>query len=166
MNFPKGHMAALLIWLALSAAAYTYFDARQKPTVATARERGRGEVVIPRSRDGHYYVQGAINAQPVTFLVDTGASSVSVGVATARAAGLPQGAVAHFQTAGGDVPGEMVTGATVEAGGIEVRGLSVGVIPALDGEVPALLGQNFLRRVEVVQSGDRMVLRVRPSGGS
>lgn len=156
---PWGHLTALAIWIALSGALYLYFDAYHKPTVAVADAAAGGDgVTIPRSRDGHYYVRGAINGHPVDFMVDTGAGAVSVSHEIARRAGLPRGAPARFMTANGDVMGEMVPGQTVEAGGIVVQGLSVGV--GLHGEV-ALLGQNFLRKVEVVQSNDKMVLRVR-----
>ncbi|MGH8684378.1 MAG: retroviral-like aspartic protease family protein, partial [Nitrosospira sp.] len=72
--------------------------------------------------------------------------------------GLPGGMPASFSTANGTVMGEIVSGQTIEAGGIVVKGLSVGV--GMAGDM-ALLGQNFLRRVDVLQSDDKMVLRVR-----
>src|SRR2546423_8849575 len=37
-----------------------------------------GPIVIERSYDQHFYVQGAINGHPVTFMADTGATVVSV----------------------------------------------------------------------------------------
>ena len=96
-------------------------------------------------------------------MIDTGASVVSVGERVARAADLPKGAVARFQTAGGEVTGEMVTGVAVEAAGIRVEGLRVAVGPDLGPGNIALLGQNFLRRIEVTQSDDQMVLRLKGS---
>lgn len=165
-RIPWGHLFALTAWVAIFAALYLYFDARLKPRVAVASGAAlaQGEVVIPRSPDGHYYVAGAINGQPVTFLVDTGASTVSVSRAFARQAGLPKGTPADFQTAGGPVSGEMVSGVSVEAAGIRVDGISVGVgIHSADRQA-ALLGQNFLRKVELVQSGDRMIFRLRKAG--
>jgi aspartyl protease family protein len=160
MNRGIGYGAALAIWLALSALAYFFFQSQERPAVAVlASAGGGGQIVIPRSRDGHYYVEGAINGHPVTFMVDTGASVVSIGQGMARAAGLPRGAAARFQTAGGDVSGEIVTGVTIEVAGIRIEGLRVAVGPELGAGSTALLGQNFLRRVEVVQQGDRMTLR-------
>lgn len=157
-HLPLGHITALVIWIAISGTIYLYFDAREKPTIAVA-DVGLtgGEVIIPRSRDGHYYVRGSINGHSVDFMVDTGASMVSIGRGIARSAGLPSGMPASFSTANGTVMGEIVSGQTVEAGGIVVKGLSVGV--GVVGDV-ALLGQNFLRRVDVLQSGDKMVLRI------
>ncbi|MGH8763490.1 MAG: retropepsin-like aspartic protease family protein [Nitrosospira sp.] len=148
-----------MIWITISGAIYLYFDARQKPTIAVASVGlTGGEVTIPRSRDGHYYVRGSINGQPVDFMVDTGASIVSIGRGIAQRTGLPSGMPTSFSTANGTVMGEVVSGQTIEAGGIVVKGLSVGV--GMGGDL-ALLGQNFLRKVDVLQSGDKMVLRIR-----
>ena len=135
-----------------------FFDARQGPIIAAAKNGVVGEVVIPRSPDGHYYVQGSINGYPIDFMVDTGASVVSVSKEFSREASLPNGSPANFSTAGGVVTGEVISGQTVQAGGIAVNGLSVSV--GMHGRM-ALLGQNFLRRIDVIQSNDRMILKVR-----
>lgn len=55
----------------------------------------------------------------------------------------------------------MVANQTVEAGGIRVTSLRVGVGLRMIAKDPALLGQNFLRYVDVIQSADRMVLRMK-----
>jgi aspartyl protease family protein len=155
-----GHLAALAAWTALSGGAYLYFDARQKPIIVTARaDLGGGQVVIPRSRDGHYYIRGAIGGHAVDFMVDTGASIVSISRSVARQANLPAGIPANFSTAGGAVAGEIVPGQIVDAGGITIEGLSVGV--GVHGDI-GLLGQNFLRNVDILQLEDKMVLRTRP----
>lgn len=162
-RLPWGHITALVIWVIISGAIYLYFDARQKPTIAIASAGlTGGEVTIPRSRDGHYYVQGSINGQAVDFMVDTGASIVSIGRGIAQRIGLPNGLPASFSTANGTIMGEIVSEQTIEAGGIIVEGLSVGVGVGVGvgGDI-ALLGQNFLRRLDVLQSGDKMVLRIR-----
>lgn len=151
-----GHISVLVIWIAIFTVVYLYFDAQQKPKIAVA-DAGRGEIVIPRSRDGHYYVRGAINGYPVDFMVDTGASVVAISSELARAANLPSGTPANFSTAGGMVAGEIVSGQTIEAGGIRVHGLSVSV--GLHGDM-ALLGQNFLRKLDVIQSNDTLIMRV------
>jgi aspartyl protease family protein len=152
-------ISVLLIWIAIFGAFFLYFDTRQGPTIAIAKEGvAQGEVVIPRSSDGHYYVRGSINGYPIDFMVDTGASIVSVSKEFSRVANLPSGAPANFSTAGGVVTGEIISGQIVEAGGIAVNGLSVSV--GMHGRM-ALLGQNFLRRIDVIQSNDEMILRVR-----
>ncbi len=158
-HIPLGHIVALTIWIIISTAIYLYFDARQKPTIAVASaDLASGQIIIPRSIDGHYYVRGAINGHPVDFMVDTGASIVSISHDIALSTGLPGGIPANFLTANGTVMGRIVSGQTIEAGGIVVEGLNIGI--GVGGNI-ALLGQNFLRKVDVLQSGDKMVLRVR-----
>ncbi len=153
-----GHFFALAIWIAIFSAIYVYLDAWQKPEIVVARaDLTGGEVVIPRSRDGHYYVRGAINGYPVDFMVDTGASIVSISHDIAQRAGLGEGMQANFITASGTVMGKVIPGQTIEAGGIALQGLSIGV--GIHGNI-GLLGQNFLRKVDVLQSGDEMVLRI------
>lgn len=152
-------ITVLVIWVAIFSVAYIFFDSQQKPKIATGKDGGMfGKIVIPRSLDGHYYVRGAINGYPVDFMVDTGASVVSVSGSLARKANLPNGVSANFSTAGGVVMGEVVSGLTVEVGGIIVNGINVSV--GIQGNV-ALLGQNFLRKVDVLQSNDTMTLRLR-----
>ncbi|MCB1936509.1 MAG: clan AA aspartic protease [Nitrosomonas sp.] len=154
----RSFINVLIIWIAIFSAVYFYFNTKLEPKVSVARHNSvAGEVTIPRSWDGHYYIQGSINGYPIIFMVDTGATVVSVGAEFARNAKLPKGRPANFTTAGGMVQGEMVYDQTVEAGGIAVNGLQVSV--GLPGDM-ALLGQNFLRNIDVIQSNDMMTLRV------
>ncbi|MEO7320421.1 MAG: retropepsin-like aspartic protease [Nitrosospira sp.] len=72
-------------------------------------------------------MRGKINGHPMDFMVDTGASTVSISRDIALNAHLPRGMPATFLTANGPVRGEIVSGQTIEAGGIVVEGLSVGI---------------------------------------
>jgi aspartyl protease family protein len=115
-----------------------------------------GPVVIERSYDQHFYVQGAINGHPVTFMVDTGATMVSVNEELARKIGLSSGVAAAFDTAGGRVAGRIVPQATVQVGGIRVADIRVGIT----GSGPPLLGQNFLNKIDLRQSPQRMTMQL------
>lgn len=167
-RFPWGHITALILWLVIFGAMYWFLDAKMQPQVATVTslDMARGEIVIQRSRDGHYYVGGSINGRPLTFMVDTGASTVVVSADLAARIGLTRGVPAAFKTAGGMVWGETVSDQAIEAGGIQLKGLRVGVVGQMDLRDYALLGQNFLRYVDVIQSGDQMILRVKNSSGA
>ncbi len=151
------HYIAALIWVALLGIAYVVIDGQIKPKVATAVNET--VIDIPRSRDGHYYIAGTINAQAVTFLVDTGASTVAINADVARRIGLSGGRPVNIGTAGGVSMGREVTGQTVTLGGITIRDIRIVVLPGMPGE--ALLGQNVLRHLDVVQSSDRMTLRAK-----
>lgn len=159
MNLAGKHYFAALIWCALLGIAYVVIDYQIRPKVAVAVTET--VIDIPRSRDGHYYVAGTINGQAVTFLVDTGASTVSVNSAVARRIGLSGGHPVNIGTAGGVSLGHEITGQTVTLGGITIRDVRVVVLSGMPGD--ALLGQNVLRHLDVVQSSDRMTLRAKGS---
>jgi aspartyl protease family protein len=116
------------------------------------------EIEIPVARDGHYYMQGAVNGVPITFMVDTGATYVSVSAKFAATARLPEGIRGQFSTANGPAEGRIVKDQAVAAEGFKVSGLSVAVMPM--GSKQGLLGQNFLRRFEVSQSAGVMRLKL------
>lgn len=152
-----GPLLILLFWLVVMAALYAVMRQVLKPPPLTVSVTG--ELVIPRARDGHFYVRGQVQGQPVTFLVDTGASLVVVSQEFARTAGMAPGEAATFRTASGELQGRIVNGVTVSVGPASVTGTRVGV--GLVGPDPsmALLGQSFLSRFDIVLSGDNMVLR-------
>lgn len=151
------HYIAAIVWSLLLGGLYVTIDRQMQPKVATASDAT--VIDIPRSRDGHYYVAGSINQSPLTFMVDTGASTVAVSTAVARKIGLPRGRPVSIGTAGGTSPGEEVSGQTVTLGGITIRDIRIVVLPGMPGE--ALLGQNVLRHLDVMQSSDRMMLKAK-----
>jgi aspartyl protease family protein len=158
----NGHLVAAIVWVVIVMAGYLLFDhlSAPEPVVRTS-DSGRHEIIVPVARDGHYYLEGAVNGQPVTFLVDTGASYVSVSADVARRANLPKGATGLFTTANGSVEGRIARAQSVRADIFEISGINVAVMPGR-GEF-GLLGQNFLRYFSVSQSGGKLVLRMRDS---
>lgn len=148
------------VWFGLIAAGFfiaDHFTAPAPVHVGALREGAR-EIAISASRDGHYYIDGAINGVPLRFMIDTGATYVSVDADFARAARLPKGVRGYFSTANGDVEGEIVKNQDVSVDAFHVSGLSVAVTPAQS--TVGLLGQNFLRHFEVSQSDGVLRLRV------
>lgn len=158
---PQWHFRALLFWIALMSVLYFAFDTYLAPKVVKVSGPATGEIVIPRSGDGHYYLAGSINGQPVTFLIDTGATVVAISRQLAATAGVPRGEPTTFHSANGTQMGELVANQTVEAGGLVVSNIAVGVGVDLGKDDHALLGQNFLRRVSMIQRDDTLTLRVR-----
>lgn len=157
-----GALGIVAFWLVVMGLLYWAMERWLEPPAV--RVTAEGELLIPRHADGHFRVAGSINGEPVLFLVDTGASVVSVGEALARRAGLEGGEPAQFRTAGGVRAGRMVRADEVALqGGLVVRGLRVGVGLELGGgsDAQGLLGQNFLQHFEVRMDRDSMLLRPR-----
>ena len=159
----KGHVIATAVWLGLIGAGNLLFQQMTRPTVVRSCDSPNGvaEVTATVSPDGHFYIDGAVNGATVRFMVDTGASYVTLGVADANQARLSGGVAARFDTAGGTIDGKVFRDQVVRADCLEVGGATVAVNPLL-GDV-ALLGQNFLRHFEVVQRDRQLVLRRRPN---
>ncbi|SCK13015.1 clan AA aspartic protease, TIGR02281 family [Variovorax sp. HW608] len=126
--------------------------------LVAARTACAASVAIPVGADGHYRMQGAINGVPVSFLVDTGASSVSVSEELAMRANLVGGAPIRLWTAAGVRTGRLVAGVGLSAGPFHLSNVTVAVSPGLPGD-EALLGQSFLRGFVVVMDGAQMILR-------
>lgn len=161
----RGAWGIVAFWLALLSGMYLVFDhveSRKQATLA-AQVSAAGELVIPRGRDGHFRVPGTVNGQPVQFLVDTGASLVTVSDGLAQAAGLRGGQPASFKTANGELPGRVVRGVPVEAGGLHLGSVNVAVGLVGRDENMALLGQNFLYRFDISIGRNEMTLKPRPS---
>jgi len=120
-----------------------------------------GEVVLQRNRAGHYVADGEVNGERVTFLLDTGATQVALSTSLARELRLERGPSVTLQTAAGPVQGYMVRLDSVRLAGIEMR--DVGALVS-DGLEPGLvlLGMNFLKRLEMIQRGDQLILKPMP----
>lgn len=159
----RSTVALLAFWLLLGGAlwwGFSWWEGRQRAALEPYTQTS-GELVIPRQRDGHFYVRGEINHQPVNFLVDTGASSVAISSALARAAQLPEGRAITVSTANGTRAAQLVHGVPVKAGTLVHNDTSVTTGLDIGNADGALLGQSFLRHFDVQILSDRMVIRAR-----
>lgn len=154
-----GPLAIVVFWMVVMGGLYLAMTHYLKPKSVTVS--ATGELTIPRDRDGHFYARGSINDQPVTFLVDTGASLVTVSEALAGSAGLGRGVPTVFQTANGTLNGRIVTDVAVTVGPLTVSGIRVGVGLVGDAQEKALLGQSFLARFDITLFKYQMVLKAR-----
>ncbi len=102
-----------------------------------------GDTLRVRMReDGHFWVAGRINGVAVDFLVDSGATTTSIGADVAAAAGLEPGLRRDWiETANGTIVMPRVTAERFEVGGLARDDLSVSINPNNGVNV---LGMNFL----------------------
>ena len=118
----------------------------------------RSQVTLAAGPGGHFIGEGAINGNPVRFVVDTGATTVALPAGEALRLGVDyrNGRRGVSNTAGGMVPVYGVTLDTVRLGAIELR--SVAAVVFEQGLDTPLLGMSFLSRVEMRREGETMTL--------
>lgn len=119
------------------------------------------ETTLHADANGHFVTQGAVNGATVKFLVDTGASLVSMGASDARRAGI------DYRK--GEPVGTMTANGPTQVWRVKLNNVRVGdvVLHDVDGAVHpqdmpfALLGMSFLKRMEMQREGERLQLRQR-----
>lgn len=113
--------------------------------------RGYEELIqIPRSRDGHYWVDLSIQGSSVRFMVDTGASQTTLSYKAAQDIGFMSDDLIYDQpvrTANGVTRMANITLNNMSLGSIELY--EVPVIVAGRGQMSvSLLGMSFLNRLK------------------
>lgn len=116
---------------------------------------------LQADKSGMYQLDGTINNQPINFLVDTGATFVSLNSNQAGRLGIDfkrVGKPVKMSTASGLDTAFMVNLASVKVGGIELRDIQA-VVSEGDYPTQALLGMSFLNKLEMNRSADTMTLK-------
>ncbi len=110
---------------------------------------------------GHFTTIGTVNGATMRFLVDTGASFISLGASDARRANidLNKAQPGMSMTANGPVPVWRVKLNTVKVGDVTLNDVDAAV-HNIDLPV-VLLGMSFLSRMEMKRDGETMTLRKR-----
>jgi aspartyl protease family protein len=121
------------------------------------------ELVLQRNRAGHYVAPGAINGRSVVFLLDTGASVVSVPAHQAAALDLVPGAPQRVITANGEVSVRATRIEALSLGPFRLHNVRAHLNPGLSGDA-VLLGMSALRQLEFTQRGDTLILRAMTGG--
>lgn len=116
-------------------------------------------VTLKRNRAGHFKAPGRINGEPVTFLLDTGATYVAVPAELAKRLGLAPGRRAWFNTANGRVEGNLTQLDEVALGGIRMRNVQGSISPGMERDT-VLLGMSFLNQLAIEIRGGEMVLKL------
>ena len=115
-------------------------------------------VVLTADARGHFLPTGSINGTTVRFLVDTGASMISIGANDARRIGIDPGKGERgiTSTANGQAVVSRVKLNTVRVGDIVLHNVDALVH---QNDLPVtLLGMSFLNRMEMQRNGDTMTL--------
>jgi len=116
-------------------------------------------VTLVADNRGHFLTPGSINGSGTQFLVDTGATAVSMSAAEARKLGIKylSGQLVNMSTAAGVVSAYRITLNSVKVGDITLNQVD-GMVLDGPGMPITLLGMSFLTRVEMKREGSTMTL--------
>jgi aspartyl protease family protein len=154
-----------LIGATSEAAIFEVGGKRQTLTLGQGISSGGGPIGAQRAllqadTGGHFITTVVVNGVSMRFLVDTGATVVTMGTAAARRAGINYlaGQKAVMQTANGNTTAYRVKLDTVRLGDITLSNVDGAVVEGnVMGEL-GLLGMSFLNRLEMRRDGQTMTL--------
>jgi aspartyl protease family protein len=153
--------AAWVLGFVLLALVFTeILDHQNNPnqSVSTLDTGEYREIVLTRSRNGHYLLNGEVNRRQVTFLVDTGATMTAVPGRLQRELGLESGPAMSVSTANGVTSAYLTRLDQLAIGDIELFDVDATIIDGMGvGEI--LLGMNVLKHFELVQRDGKLIVR-------
>ena len=129
--------------------------------VSVGARGGSQRIVLAGDSRGHFISQGQINGRVMQFMVDTGATTVAIGLPDAERMGLnyKKGQPVRMSTANGITQGWRLRLDTVRIGDVQVYGVDAIVTPQPMPYV--LLGNSFLTSFQMTRQNDQMVLEKR-----
>lgn len=167
MNKNNSKIAQTMVYLAwfvflglLTFFFNNYLSKQNNPNqdIDIAYDNNIAEVRLHQNRYGHYVATGKINNKPVTFLLDTGATLISIPSSIAEKLQLKKGYPSKNRTANGTITVYGTNLDSVSIGAIELQHIRATINPYMEGE-EILLGMSFMKHLEMTQKGNMMVLR-------
>ena len=140
-------------------------DTQQNPNQqpeGTLTSNNVRELVLERNHYGHYVANGLINQHPVTFILDTGATDVSIPGKLAQKIGLKAGIKKHYKTANGIIAVYATSLDRISLGNIELNKVKATINPNVE-QLEVLLGMSFLKQLEFTQRGNTLTIRQYPN---
>ncbi|GAW96605.1 MULTISPECIES: retropepsin-like aspartic protease family protein [Colwellia] len=165
---PTNKMAKIFVWIAwIIALALLMFlfqdildeqyNPNSQPEIRLTAD-GQAEVILAQNRQGHYLASGTINGTAVTFLLDTGATQVSIPAHIAEQLDLVVQGSYRVQTANGTITVYKTEIAQLSLGNIFLYNVAAHINPAMKAD-EILLGMSALKQVDFYQTGKQLILR-------
>jgi aspartyl protease family protein len=153
---------AWIIFLGLLTLAFKkYLDRQNNPNQNPATHYNSdqiAEVTLLQNRQGHYLANGKINDITVTFLLDTGATHISIPEHIAQRLKLAKGFPSQTRTANGTITVYDTRLNSVSIGTIELNNIRASINPYMQGD-EILLGMSFMKHLELIQRDRQLILR-------
>lgn len=145
----------------LDAETVTSWEQKEKPKVVAEAgvEKGAEPEVLKlkQNANGHYTTEGSVDGKSVSFVVDTGATTVALPEATAHSALIYCDKQVDMATANGIAEGCRINIKELVFGPFFVKDVSAVVIPNLN---TPLLGMNVLQSFKVNQEKGEMHISI------
>ena len=165
---PTNKMGKLFVWLAwiIAMALLVFFfqdvldkqwNPNEQPKMQLSAS-GKAQVILKQNRQGHYVTEGTINGERVTFLLDTGATQVSIPAHIADQLALENLGSQRVQTANGSTTVYQTRLEQLSIGNIFLYNVSANINPSMKSN-EILLGMSALKRVEFRQTGKQLILQ-------
>ena len=154
----------ITVWLVVLGLGTLYFDRfldrehNPNQNVQTTQASNTKEILLQRNRQGHYVSNGKINGSRVRFLLDTGATDVSIPEKVANVLHLQRGLELKAHTANGTITVHLTMLDRIQIGDIVLQDVRASINPYMSGE-EILLGMSFLRHLEFTQRDDQLILK-------
>lgn len=128
--------------------------------ISSGASGGAQRVTITADAKGHFFIHATVNGVSMPFMVDTGATMVTINTSYAKSAGIAYstGERGMMQTANGVTMAYRVKLDTVRIGDITLSNVDGVVLENQQLGVVGLLGMSFLNRTEMRRDGDSMTL--------
>ncbi|MBT4836152.1 MAG: TIGR02281 family clan AA aspartic protease [Methylococcales bacterium] len=125
-------------------------DAQNKPKITR-------RIILRLDPSGHFQSKGSINGYPVEFLLDTGASLVSIPKELAQKLNLKFEDEEFMVTASGRVTAYKTHIDEIKIGSITLKNVRGAILDQM-GDYRILLGMSFLERLDFQKSGKQLIL--------
>lgn len=151
-----GNLFAFMGLILVAGLFYLYLEGQKEPEFK--KVLGEEALVIRANSSGHYLIKGKINDYPVVFLVDTGATGISIPESVAEALQLPKLEQYESQTANGVIQAHRTKINTLQLGHWEMPAdtFLAGILSNGGDEV--LLGMTFLKHFKIIQENGKLTL--------
>jgi aspartyl protease family protein len=154
---PARMLTMMLAWISIFGGGFVLLTFRDDLGYVAQRLRSEAtgepvtagrEVRIPMAIDGHFWVDARLNGQEVKFLVDSGATMTTIGIETARQAGIEISPQRNqiVRTGNGIIRVSTGRADRLQVGPIERRAMNVH-IAGTEADLN-VLGMNFLSSLQ------------------
>ena len=152
------------IFCCLALAALTYYF-NQKITEKTNPNQyvesivnsQQTSIILKQNKQGHYVASGLVNEEPVNFLLDTGATLISIPLNLAKKLSLSKGKSYPVSTANGQVTFYSTNISSLKIGALGFKNLEGHLNPGMQGNT-ILLGMNALKHLELTQRNNTLTI--------